>query len=815
MHRIIRKIKNSFKSQSNDLKKKNNVLKPRLLLDFSNEDIKKIEKGSLKFNNKFEVFDSQLYLELNPDVKNAISAGQFKTAFDHFKNFGYSEILEGKRKWNKTFFSKELVSNDIEVSIICRTYNHEKYIKKALDGFLMQKTKFKYEVLIGDDVSSDLTVSIIEDYCKNYPDIFKLFNNKKNIGPVLNLANLSKNVSGKFVAMCEGDDHWIDEYKLQKQANFLLNNPEYNICSHHVAINYVDEDKRNIIEPTGKKETTTFDDLIKGNYLYMTSIMYRWQFPKGLNENNFNLKAMPADWQLHLHHAKTGKIKILNDVMGVYNRSNTGIWADSGDQVMLHTKYGQQEIEFFETFKKHNNGQYHQFLEGKQKYIFRLLANYYISIMDFKSLYKLICNNKLLYKDIFTLFGYDLSKINLSNVSSFKKSLTKETCVNVILTSYNHETYIEEALDSILAQKGMFTLKIIIGDDFSQDNTYKILKRYKLKHPGKIILLPSDKNVGVRLNLKRCFEECTGKYVAICEGDDYWLSPNKLEKQISVLRNNPDCSMTFNWLMLFREEKGEFKPHPQQEKYSKTKLSFEDIVKQPIIGNFSACMYRNTTIKNIPEKYFTDPIAFDWLFNVLSTNSGNLYFIKELLSVYRIHSKGLWSSNSKNLMQEKIRKTQQNFFNYYDHIPSIRNMNKINLDNIDKLKIKNGNKLKFNIDKFYIIAEKICIDGWLILEEVFDSLNYTNKIFTIIDTKTKEIVFATHLHETRRNDVVKFFKDTYKIDNYCGFSDSFLIELNQNKTYTFALNFIDGNNLYCHEINKLMFFKENTWQLMN
>ena len=129
--------------------------------------------------------------------------------------------------------------NNIKVSVIVLTYNHEKYIRQALDSILMQKVDFQYEILIGDDASTDKTADILQEYKNKYPDIIKLYLNKINLGATRNAYNLLMSAQGEYLATCEGDDYWIDENKLKIQIDFLDNNKEFIGCTHYCKI--VDE----------------------------------------------------------------------------------------------------------------------------------------------------------------------------------------------------------------------------------------------------------------------------------------------------------------------------------------------------------------------------------------------------------------------------------------------------------------------------------------------------------------------------------------------------------------------------------------------
>lgn len=126
------------------------------------------------------------------------------------------------------------------VSVIMLTYNHKPFVKQAIESVLMQKVNFNYELLIGDDCSTDGTIDILQEYANLYPNQVKLFLSEENQGITKNSYRLYKKALGKYLASCEGDDYWVDENKLQIQVDFLENNPQYIGCSHAVFL--VDND---------------------------------------------------------------------------------------------------------------------------------------------------------------------------------------------------------------------------------------------------------------------------------------------------------------------------------------------------------------------------------------------------------------------------------------------------------------------------------------------------------------------------------------------------------------------------------------------
>lgn len=240
----------------------------------------------------------------------------------------------------------------VKVSILCVTYNHEDVIRDALDGFLKQKTNFDYEIIIHDDASSDGTQDVLIEYKDKYPDLFTLIledENQVSKGNTRFLDAMFKHSKGEYIALCDGDDYWIAQDKLQLQVDYLDNNLDCALCFHPVRIHYDDGSISDEIFPNpslGRRYD--LKRLLAGNFIQTNSIMYRKQDYKNLVCN-----AIPNDWYLHIFHAQFGEIGFINKVMSVYRRRRGGMWWQKSDELVEFWKTNAiRHILLFENIEK-------------------------------------------------------------------------------------------------------------------------------------------------------------------------------------------------------------------------------------------------------------------------------------------------------------------------------------------------------------------------------------------------------------------------------------------------------------------------------
>lgn len=221
--------------------------------------------------------------------------------------------------------------NEILVSVICLAYNHKEYIKKALDGFIMQKTDFRFEVIIHDDASEDGTADIIKEYAEKYPDIIvpilQTENQYSKGGKGILATFVYPRIRGKYTAFCEGDDYWIDEYKLQKQIDFLEAHNEYSVCVHAHKLLNVTTKEETVVSRFGKACTVSTQEIIEGDgSLFATnSVVGRTNIVVDIVP--FREKAPVGDYPLMIHFAFEGKVYYMPDVMSCYRYMVPGSWS--------------------------------------------------------------------------------------------------------------------------------------------------------------------------------------------------------------------------------------------------------------------------------------------------------------------------------------------------------------------------------------------------------------------------------------------------------------------------------------------------------
>lgn len=230
-----------------------------------------------------------------------------------------------------------MTPNNPKVSITVVNYNHGKWLAECLESIITQEVNFPFEVIIGDDASTDkISIEIIEEYAKKYPSIIKAICRPKNVGPVNNYLDVVDHACGEYIAHIDADDYMLPG-KIKSQVEFLDQHPNYNIASHRMA--YLTKTSNNtwkkIINNDNYPMHGTIEDLIKyGTYFPHSSKMYR----RSAIITRKTSKPL-IDYFFHLEHSIGSKIYYSNEVLGCYRIHENGISKDNKWSLLIHEGY--------------------------------------------------------------------------------------------------------------------------------------------------------------------------------------------------------------------------------------------------------------------------------------------------------------------------------------------------------------------------------------------------------------------------------------------------------------------------------------------
>lgn len=296
---------------------------------------------------------------------------------------------------------------DVMVSVCCLTYNHKKYIRHCLDGFIMQKTNFKFEVLIHDDASTDGTQDIIKEYEEKYPDIIKPIYQTENqyskhIG--INRTFQYPRVTGKYIALCEGDDYWSDPNKLQKQFDAMEKNPNCIVSVHKVRHIYEDGRITKNVQPS----ICLQDGIITSNeylkivgeklfYPFQTSSYFFCSYVLNeiINNRPTFMKVSPSgDTSLMLYLVNIGDIYYIDEEMSYYRLFSQGSFTSAScENTTLYLLRLQKDIQCLIDYNKYSNYKYNKSIQTRIAFIEfkKLVIQDNISIFDiikYKNVFK-------------------------------------------------------------------------------------------------------------------------------------------------------------------------------------------------------------------------------------------------------------------------------------------------------------------------------------------------------------------------------------------------------------------------------------------
>lgn len=268
---------------------------------------------------------------------------------------------------------------EIVVSICCLSYNQKEYIRDALEGFVSQKTSFAYEVLIHDDASTDGTADVIREYAGKYPELIKPIIQAENqysrgLTNVSGTFNFPR-AKGKYIAMCEGDDYWTDENKLQSQVDFMEAYPDCSMVFHSAKVDVQGKAiTERMMQPYRESRRVEPEEIISKTVGYPTaSLMFRTEMVQCLPE--FYVKAPISDIPLQLLAAARGWAYYMDSPMCVYRLGGASSWTTAMKQDNYEEKqrrYFRQMREMYRGYDKETEGRFHDAVEDAIRRIYFL-----------------------------------------------------------------------------------------------------------------------------------------------------------------------------------------------------------------------------------------------------------------------------------------------------------------------------------------------------------------------------------------------------------------------------------------------------------
>lgn len=264
--------------------------------------------------------------------------------------------------------------NKTNVSVCIITYNHEKFINKCIDGVLNQKTAYSFEIVIGEDFSTDNNRSICQNYAKKHPSKIRLIENSKNIGVCANWINTIQSCTSKYFAILEGDDYWIDENKLQKQFDFMEAHPEVSFCytDAYLFIDGNEEEKEVMIKNKPDQNIFDLDYYINGGCFFiptLTLFIRKDAFPDPVPE--WLYKTFNLDWALNILYLQKGKAAYLGENTAMYRKHFGGISLATYFPTIVHNA-----LVLLKNLDQHFNNKYHHAF-GKNQWRYHQLVVFY------------------------------------------------------------------------------------------------------------------------------------------------------------------------------------------------------------------------------------------------------------------------------------------------------------------------------------------------------------------------------------------------------------------------------------------------------
>lgn len=559
------------------------------------------------------------------------------------------------------------------VTVLILTYNHAKYVAQAIQSVITQQTTHRLRLVVLEDGSSDGTKNIVLDYAQRYPNIIDAVIHPDNVGRKKGIQSVVYEgfikLDGDYIAVLEGDDYWSSPLKLEKQIAFLEENTDFVACAHNTMKVYEDgSTPHRFIYSEGLKPVHDIHDFVSmTSFFHISSLVFRNMHRKTRDHSfRYIQNRWCCDIYFNMAHVQFGKLMYFDEDMSVYRCHSGGNFSNMPEvKGRLFNIDGHRRFNYWLRYR---------YLKGFAFAIYRLCREMVI-LSDAGQLAGLSRVERFKYKALGELYGwiYDLidahpeidpavfwyrevrkasmprQQLILGYDRALEQALNPlrpKPLVSIMLITYNHENFIAQALESILMQDTEYGYEINVIEDCSTDRTQEIVMEYVRRYPDKVKPYFNKTNIGLKVtqrNFFRGFKTLKGDYIAILEGDDYWSSPHKLQKQISFLEANSDyVGCAHNTIKVYEDGTKESHRFLYWDNMREAN-TVEDFIYLRAFFHTSTLMYRNV-LKNRPPPQFENPWSCDIFITIAHAQFGKIRYFNEDMSVYRAHAGGRFSN---------------------------------------------------------------------------------------------------------------------------------------------------------------------------
>ena len=272
-------------------------------------------------------------------------------------------------------------SSGIKVSVCVITYNQEQYIDQCIAGIMQQQANFAFEVIVRDDCSTDKTYAILCDIQKNYPSIIKLLDSSINLGSNKNLMRVFDAAEGEYLAICEGDDYWIDPEKLEKQVAALVTHPTINLCCHPSMIESKGKIRRKKFMGghSNKFKILSAYDVVQGNGDFMSTPSLMLRRPAISSLPAWFGQTPTIDYYLQIYGSLHNGCVYLPDPMSVYRKNSVNSWSERMQTTSSKITFYLQFIDFFDQLHLDLGAKYQYAIQGAQSRAYSGMALTYVN----------------------------------------------------------------------------------------------------------------------------------------------------------------------------------------------------------------------------------------------------------------------------------------------------------------------------------------------------------------------------------------------------------------------------------------------------